>query len=138
VIGRGPGLTASAAGNTFSAAAFATTATIDLTDYFAITVTPASGFSASLLGITLDERRSATGIRNWSVRSSLDGFTSDLAAFTVPDDINVRADQPIPLGLAFRGLTAPVEFRIYGFASEAAAGTWRLDNIKIQGFTTGP
>jgi cysteine-rich repeat protein len=138
VISRGPGLTASAAANTFSAAAFAVTATIDLADYFSFTVTPAAGFSASLLGITLDERRSATGIRTWSVRSSLDGFTSDLATFTVPDDINTRLDQPVPLGLAFRGLTAPVEFRVYGFAAEAAAGTWRLDNIKINGFTTGP
>src|SRR6185295_17891143 len=33
----------------------------------------------------------------------------------------------------FHGLTTTVEFRIYGFAAEAAGGTWRIDNVKVVG-----
>src|SRR5262249_26012626 len=136
---RGPGLTASGAGGTFSSSAWTLTAAVDPTDYYTITVTPAAGFTVSLLGIALDEKRSATGIQNWVVRSSLDGFTANLSAFTIPlTDTNFHNNQVPPLGAAFRGLSAPVEFRIYGFLATANAGTWRLDNIKFNGFTTGP
>jgi hypothetical protein len=78
-----------------------------------------------------------TGIRIWSLRSSLDGFTTDLAMFLVPDDANART-HVIPLGPAFGSFTAPVELRIYGYGAEASTGTWRLDNVKLNGFTTGP
>jgi hypothetical protein len=30
-------------------------------------------------------------------------------------------------------LTTAVEFRIYGFNSEAATGTWRIDNVQLGG-----
>ena len=134
VISRGPGLTPSAAANAFSSTAFTTTAAIDLTDYYTFTVTPTAGFTASVRSIELDERRSGTGILSWAVRSSLDGFTADVASFTVPNDTNTR-HQIITLGSAFGSLAAPVEFRIYGFAAAASTGTWRLDNVAIFGFT---
>ncbi|HWU86634.1 MAG TPA: Ig-like domain-containing protein, partial [Kofleriaceae bacterium] len=137
VISRGSGLAASGAANTFSASGFTTGTTIDLTDYYTFTVTPAAGFTASVLSIELDERRSGTGPLSWAVRSNLDGFTTNLASFTVPNDTNTR-HQTITLTPAFRNLAAPVEFRIYGFAAGAAAGTWRLDNIEIFGFTKLP
>jgi cysteine-rich repeat protein len=138
-MSRGVGLLAQfPAADAFNANGFTSAVTLDPLDYFSFTVAPAAGFTVSLLGITLDERRSATGIRAWSVRSSLDGFIADLASFSVPDDINTRVNQPIPLGPEFRTLAAPVEFRIFGFAAEAAGGTWRLDNIKINGATAGP
>jgi hypothetical protein len=75
-----------------------------------------------VLSIVLDER------------SSLDGFTADVASFTVPDDDLIRR-QTITLPSAFQDLDAPVELRLYGFAAEASGGTWRLDNIDIAGFT---
>jgi hypothetical protein len=35
------------------------------------------------------------------------------------------------------GLTGPIYFRIYGYKSGAAAGTWRIDNLNIQGGVNG-
>lgn len=91
----------------------------------------------TLTQLRLDERRSGTGIRTWSVRSSLDAFATDLAVFNVPDDTNTRTDQTINLGAAFMNLTSSVEFRIYGYLAEASGGTWRVDNIDIDGSTCG-
>jgi len=135
-IGRGSGLTATLGAGAFNASGFTLTAVLDPTDYFTITVAPAAGRTLSLRRLELDERRSATGIRNWSVRSSLDGFATDLGTFAVPDDTNTRSNQQIPLGAAFQNLAAPVEFRIYGFTAEGSGGTWRVDNVELYGFTT--
>ncbi len=138
VMSRGPGLDPAAAANEYSSEQWQLTAAIDPADYYGFTVTPAAGFAMSLLGIELDERRSASGPLFWSLRSSLDGFASDLAMFTLPDDTAFRRDQRITLGPAFANLTAPVELRIYGWDAEGSLGTWRLDNVELLGFTTGP
>lgn len=140
VMSRGAGVVVSAAANAFSATgwALAPPGGIDLTDYYTFTIAPATGFSMSMTALELDERRSGSGIRTWTVRSSLDGFTTDLQVFTVPDDTATRTNQRIVLPAAFLNQTASVEFRIYGYDSEAAAGTWRIDNVELYGFTTGP
>jgi cysteine-rich repeat protein len=70
VIGRGIGVAPSAATDAFSASAWTTGAVIDLDDFYSFTVAPAAGTAMNLLALHLDERRSATGIRSWSVRSA--------------------------------------------------------------------
>jgi cysteine-rich repeat protein len=132
VISRGPGLTASVAENAFSASAWTLDTVIDPVDFYSFTVTPLPGETMRLLALQLDERRSATGIHSWSVRSSLDDFASDIALFTVPDDILFRT-QTIPLPAPFQSLTTAVELRIFGFAAEFPGGTWRVDNVRLIG-----
>src|SRR5262245_17099827 len=89
VIDRGPGVTASAAANSISASGWSTSG-IDLNDYYGFTLTPSGGFTLNVDSLTFSERRSATGITAISVRSSLDGFASDLFTATVPDDTLTR------------------------------------------------
>ena len=137
VIGRGIGVAPSAATDAFSASAWTTGAVIDLDDFYSVTVAPAAGTAMNLLALQLDERRSATGIRSWSVRSSLDGFASDIAVIAVPDDTLFRT-QSIPLPATFRGLAMAVEFRIFGFQAEASGGTWRVDNVALIGEVAPP
>jgi len=132
VMSRGAGLTPSVAAEAFSASGWTTDVAIDPDDFYSFTVTPHVGATMQLLGLQLDERRSATGIRSWSVRSSLDGFASDIGVFAVPDDVLFRT-QTVPLPAQFRDLTTAVEFRIFGFQAEAAVGTWRLDNVLLLG-----
>jgi cysteine-rich repeat protein len=131
-MSRGAGLTPSAAANAFSASAWTTSVAIDPDDFYSFTVAPAAGTAMKLVGLQLDERRSATGIRSGSVRSSLDGFASDVLLFAVPDDILTRT-QTVSLPTQFHNLTTAVEFRIFGFQAEAASGTWRVDNVKLIG-----
>jgi len=99
-------------------------------------VTPSPGATLNLSALQLDERRSATGIRSGSVRSSLDGFASDIALFAVPDDTLFRT-QSIPLPASFHSLTTAVEFRLFGFQAEADGGTWRVDNVIPLGTSSG-
>jgi len=138
VVARGSGVSPAAGQFTFAANGWTQGTAIDVNDYFTLTVTPAAGVAMQLGALELDERRSGTGIRQWSVRSSLDNFAADLQVFAVPDDTLTRANQRVMLGAAFANLTAPIEFRIYGFAAEAAAGTWRIDNVELFGTATAP
>jgi len=134
MMSRGSGIAPGTAAGAFSSTGFTTVATLDVNDYYTFTVTPSA--SMTLTALELDERRSGTGIRQWSVRSSLDGFATDLGTFSVPDDSATRIDQRVVLGAAFQNVTVPVEFRIYGFAAEAAGGTWRIDNVQLAGTVT--
>ncbi len=135
-MSRGNGLTPKKAMNTFNAQSWST-GTLDMTDYYALTIQPHCGFEMTLTSLTLDEKRSGMGIRNWLIRSSLDDFATDLSTFNVPDDTSLRNDQTITLNASFENLTGPVEFRIYGFNAESGAGTWRIDNLHINGNITG-
>jgi hypothetical protein len=135
-MSRGLGLTPSASAGTFSSKSWTTVSVLDATDYYSFSITPSTGFGMTLTSLVLDERRSSTGIRNWSVRSSLDSFASDLASFAVPDNDDVRTSQSTALGSAFESLTSGLEFRIYGYSSESGAGTWRIDNVQLSGTLT--
>ncbi len=135
-MSRGPGLAPSASADTFSASGFTTGGVLDPSDYYTFTVTPNPGYEMTLTGLELDERRSGTGIRNWLIRSSLDGFSLDLQVFSVPDDTATRVNQGLVLGPSFAALAGPVEFRLYGFGAESLSGTWRIDNLEVAGSIT--
>ena len=132
-MSRGSGLTASSSAGTFSSSAWTTGSSPEVSDYYSFSITPIDGTLLTLSSLTLDERRSSTGIRDWSVRSSLDNFAADLSHFTVPDDANTRIDQATQLGSSFQSILAGLEFRIYGYNAESGAGTWRIDNVKLSG-----
>lgn len=126
VMTRGSGITASAAGGSISSTGF-TTGVIDLNDYYSFTLTPGVGVTMDLGTLTFAERRSGTGIRDFSIRTSLDGFATDVFTAAVPDDTATR-DQSFVFGSAFDAVTGPITIRIYGYTAESAAGTWRLTN----------
>ncbi len=133
---RGSGVTPQSNADTFSGKSWTSASSLDPNDYFSFSITPESGYALSLTSLILDEQRSGTGIRNWSVRSSLDSFSSDLATFSVPDNTSLRSDQTTTLGGAFTDLPSSIEFRIYGYNAEGSAGTWRLDNVRVNGSLT--
>lgn len=135
---RGSGVIASGAAGTFSAKSWTTGNTADLNDYFSFSITPQAGYELSLTSLILDEQRSGTGIQSWAVRSSLDSFVSDLGTFSVPDNTSLRSDQTTTLDASFNSITSAIEFRIYGYEAEGNAGTWRLDNVRLEGLLTSP
>ncbi|MBC6697888.1 Calx-beta domain-containing protein [Hymenobacter puniceus] len=134
-MSRGAGVTPSAGAGSISATGWSLAA-LDATDYFAFTVQPATGFQVRLDSLVLDERRSGTGIRDWSVRSSVDNFATDLITVNVPDDTNTRINKKVALPASFAARTGAVEFRIYGYNSEAIAGSWRIDNVRTYGLVS--
>ncbi|WP_367391415.1 T9SS type A sorting domain-containing protein [Lewinella sp. LCG006] len=95
-------------------------------------------FELNVTGISFDERRSGTG------PATLDVIWSAVDAFSPNQLYGGSIGTAIPDNTDWRTQTfmqtlneSKVIFRIYGYNAEAGTGTWRFDNIEIQGTVTG-
>lgn len=122
--------------NTGKAWAFETwsTGALDLDKYFEFKV-DLTCFSK--IKLTFDERRSATGIRNFEIHYSTDGSNFN----PIPDTTKTVADnekwrsQKFDLSSIQTNISnqTSVSLRIYGYNAEKTVGTWRIDNVVISG-----
>ncbi|QDA59263.1 T9SS type A sorting domain-containing protein [Hymenobacter jejuensis] len=132
---RGAGVAPTPAADAFAAIGWTSAAAPDAADYFSFSVQPAKGYVIRLDNFILDEKRSATGIGEWVLRSSLDNFTADVAKVSVPDNEDPRTNRQINLPAPFSKIEGLVEFRLYGYKSENEAGSWAIDNVRVNGVT---
>lgn len=127
------------------------TGTLATNTYFEVTITPQSGYSINLSQITFRTQRSGTGIRTYAVRSSVDGYATNLPASINPanSELSVQSGNvffrvldatitgqngsTITLGAGYSSLTTPVTFRFYGWNAEASGGTFSIDDVAITG-----
>lgn len=115
------------------------TGVLDVNDYFQFRV-DMTNYGHLKLGF--GERRSNTGIRDFEVHYSTDGTNFTLlpgTATNVPDNANFRTHSwefpyNSPTDIAIRGQST-VYFRVYGYTSESAAGTWRIDDVTVAAVT---
>jgi hypothetical protein len=129
------------------------TGNVDTAEYYEFTITPTNGFAIDLSSIAFTIQRSGTGIRQYSVRSSLDNYAANLPASISPSNANLSvvsgdifqiADtttsaqngSAVNLGSEFNSITSAVSFRFYGFNAEASGGTYSIDNVAIFGALT--
>jgi hypothetical protein len=126
-------------------------ATDSATKYYEVTITPNPGKSINLSSVTFRWQRSGSGVRQAFVRSSADGFATNLPASINPANavLSVVAVNKFQItdastsgqdgctitlgGAAFTNISAPVSFRFYGINAEAAGGTFSIDNVVING-----
>lgn len=106
--------------------------------YMQFTITPNSGYEINIASIVLRMRRSNTGSpagagpTQWCLRSSLDGYATNLSAGTMTHNY---ANYSVPL-TGFSMLPGAVTFRLFGYGvTVSSGGTSRfvLDNISIVG-----
>lgn len=124
VVSRGAGLVASPNGNRFNANNWSLTTLDDAianNDYIEWTIEANDGFALSLTSLVLNMQRSPDGAQNFILRTSVDGYTADVATFNVTA-ANVTETQNIALS-GFENLLQPVTFRLYGAGAGGAAGT---------------
>ena len=126
-IGRGPGLTPSAAANRYSASGFPTAPSLNANDYFTFTLTPQSGYEINFADFVYTGQASGTGPKTVAFESSLDGFTSTIGTPTVTGSTLDLS------GPAYQAVTGPVEFRLYGFGGTSAAGTFSVNDFTFDG-----
>src|SRR5690606_31155933 len=93
-------------------------------DYIQFTVTPNAGFTFSATSFNFIWDRSSTGPGELTLRSSLDGYTTDLGSLTgLP--ASITAIRSIPLSLS--NISTPVTFRLYAYGATGAGGTGGFD-----------
>jgi len=106
--------------------------------YFEFTITPNAGFSFNISAISFGSRETSTGPKNYTIRSSVDGYATDLAtgSLSATSAWALRSNS----GLNINGSSATT-YRIYGYngAGSASANTanWRIDDLTVTVIASG-
>ncbi|MBP8033502.1 MAG: T9SS type A sorting domain-containing protein [Bacteroidia bacterium] len=125
------------------------TGSISTSEYYEVTLTPVSGYTVTLNSIGLKFQRSATGVRSYAVRSSIDSYTANLPAtvssntniivagsnefFIVPDANSSYTGSLVDLTASTFTFATATSFRFYGWNSEATTGTFSIDDVVFDG-----
>ena len=108
--------------------------------YLEFSISPSTGYQLDLTSVLLRIRRSNTGSpsgagpTSWSLRSSLDGYASDITASN--GLTHNYSNYSVALGSGFLNVYSTVTFRLYGYnVTINSGGTSKLvvDSINIQG-----
>ena len=125
-ISRGSGLTASSGTDRFNSKSWSTGA-IDTNDYYTFTLDANDGYELDFDSFVYTGTASASGPTAFALRSSLDGFTSNIGSPTATGTtIVLTASQ-------FQNLTTPVEFRLYGYGAGGGTGTFSINDYSFDG-----
>lgn len=122
------------------------------TQYYQVTLSPATNFTMSIDTIAFRFARSGTGVRSYAVRASSDGFIANLPAAIIPlnPNLSVQSGNQFFLntdittlglngstvllgGVSFTNSTTPITFRFYGWNAEGPVGTFSIDNVRFSG-----
>ncbi|HTI09082.1 MAG TPA: hypothetical protein VL832_11010 [Puia sp.] len=112
---------------------------LDPNAYLQFSLSAATGHYLVLNTINLVMRRSNTGSpagagpNQWSLRSSLDNYSADLASGSITYNY---VTYPVTLPAAFQAIPSSVTFRVYGYNATVNAGgisRFVYDNISVQG-----
>ncbi len=96
--------------------------------WWEFTVTANAGYVLDLTSLTFDDKKSTYGPVNWSI--TVNGLAADSgnthSSFSSTTPMNTASLS------AFQDLTT-VDVMIYGFGATDSRGTWRLDNVALNG-----
>jgi MYXO-CTERM domain-containing protein len=107
--------------------------------YFQFTLTAGVGYSGSLTAIGFGTRSTATGPVSFTLRSSADGYASDLATATLSNTTwSYKTASLATAASLAEGAT--VTFRLYGYGGVGSASVntanWRIDDLTLTATTT--
>lgn len=108
---------------------------VDLSAYFEFTVTPDNGKIATLSDLSFGTRSTSTAPQAFTIRSSKDGFTSDIMTGSINNNSvwSLKSGGFTTTNVAYSN---PVTFRIYGHSGtgNAAENTtnWRIDDLSFE------
>ncbi|HEX5702908.1 MAG TPA: Calx-beta domain-containing protein [Pyrinomonadaceae bacterium] len=108
-------------------------------DYIEFIVTPNVGFSFTPTSFVFNWERSSTGPNNVTLRSSVDGFATDIGTVNFPGTTLTTGNTITISGLT--NLTTATTFRLYGYGATAGTGAGGFDtttnavNVSLNGTT---
>ncbi|HUK81818.1 MAG TPA: PKD domain-containing protein [Verrucomicrobiae bacterium] len=107
------------------------------TSCFTFTLVVTNGSQATLSNISFDDQRSGTGPANFSVHiSQTANFSSVIYDSGQQTSHTSIASGANSFALSLSNLTGTIYFRLYGYSAGASGGTWRIDNLTVQGTVT--
>jgi hypothetical protein len=117
---------------------------IDLNAYLEFSITPTAGHTLTIASLAMQIRRSTTGVsgagpNTWSLRSSLDVYTSNISSGVLTT--NSAPATTVMLGISFINLPAKITFRLYGYNATVSSGglnRFVYDDIVANGSTILP
>lgn len=126
------------------------TGSIDLEKYYEFSIEPRAGKKIDIANIFFTVRRSATGVKQFSLRCSIDEFTSNLPALIMPvndnlsvistnifeikEDVTTAQDGCVVRpGDFLKNIDKKILIRFYGFNAQGTSGTFSIDNVKVEG-----
>ncbi|PZP44160.1 MAG: hypothetical protein DI598_14875, partial [Pseudopedobacter saltans] len=125
------------------------TGAIDLNKYFEVTISPDNNAKLSLSLIEFVMQRSATGPRQWSIRSSLDNFKTNIASSVSNGNVRLTGDNifqiadrayvsalsgnKLVLDNSFNNIVGSVSFRFYAYNAETTGGSFSLNSVRFDG-----
>jgi hypothetical protein len=127
--GTSPLYSAGSGGSYFSASTW--TGTAPGNNYFQFTLTPDFGQELDITGLTFGYRATATGPTAFTVRSSADGYVSDLISGSITGDSTWHDSGALAFTLS--DLDQATTFRIYGSGASSTLGTFRIDDVTLSG-----
>lgn len=127
-------------GTAISSVNFVTSAGPPTTSFscWSFALTPTNGALVSLSSLSFDDRASSTGPTKFSLHISTNSdFSSTIYTSVTQSAHTAFSTNPMnTLALSNSNLTGTIYFRIYGYQSTALTGTWRIDNLNVQGGVT--
>jgi hypothetical protein len=106
-----------------------------LSAYFEFTITPDAGKQVTLFDLSFGSRSSSTGPQGYSVRSSIDNYSTEIASGSLANNSTWVLVDPVTTATTAYP-TIPVTYRIYGIngTGSASSGTvnWRIDDLTIR------
>ncbi len=132
------------------------TGNLDPIKYYEITITPQTNYELSFDSISFKALRSGTGPRFWSVRHSVNSFSTNISAISTNTNVTVvstgtdvnaffwvtdsYSSTTILSGFqvypSLTNITSPVSFRWFAWNAEGTFGTFRIDDVNIYGTAT--
>ena len=117
---------------------------IDLNAYLEFSITPTAGHTLTVSSLVMQIRRSTTGTsgagpNTWSLRSNLDGFTTDISSGVLTT--NSIPATVVTLGVPFMNMSSKIIFRLYGYNATVSSGgldRFVYDDIEANGSTLLP
>jgi PEP-CTERM motif len=97
--------------------------------YYTFTLTPNSGFAINAISFSFGSRSTSSGPVFLSLRSSVDGYASDLDSAVASNDSSWNL-----YSFSFNttgGVDTPVTFRLYGSDGSSTASNWRIDDFNL-------
>jgi PKD repeat protein/endonuclease/exonuclease/phosphatase family metal-dependent hydrolase len=108
------------------------------TPCFTFSLVVTNGSVANLSSLSFDDQRSGSGPANFTVQiSQTVNFSSGIYTSAQQTAHTVIASGANSFPLTLSNLTGTIYFRLYGYSATASGGTWRIDNLKVQGSVTG-